>query len=227
MLVCPACRNENAEEARFCTTCGRSLAPEEAALLSPSRRDEPGLEIDLPPPRRYSPLPAILTLAAIVLVGLGTLTWFALRPNPCEGKFTSSQFPYCVAVPEGWQQASAAVRGTSVDAFMPAREGLTMWVHAGEAPAGADAQQITEQLRAQAAGSGLSPTQPRPLEIAGTEALSVEYTRSDATTGSRITERRITLVRDDLLWQIVISGDDRRVHRAEELRQILASWAWK
>src|SRR5918996_534022 len=101
MLVCPNCRQENPEEAQFCTVCGRTLAPDIAGLERPVRREQRPDAFEIPAPKPPSPLPGIITLA-VVAVGIGIIgVWLALRPNPCAGKFTSDRYPYCVAIPSG------------------------------------------------------------------------------------------------------------------------------
>lgn len=228
MLVCPTCRSENQEDARFCTTCGRSLSPEEAPLVAPTRRETGELEIDVAPPKRQSPVPGIVTLAVVLLAGIGAVAWFALRPNPCAGKFSSERFPYCVAVPQGWQEAEVDIQGTAVDAFTPSNEGPTVFVYAASAPEGLDTERYTDDLRSDAQSSGLFPTAPRPVEVGGDEALTWELTKSDSTTGTLITERRVTLVRDGMLWQILIFGNERAVERSlPAFEQMLDTWSWK
>lgn len=228
MLVCPTCRNENQEDAQFCTTCGRSLSPEDAALVAPARREPADLEIDIPPPKRQSPLPGLFALAAVLVAGVGAVTWFALRPNPCAGKFSSERFPYCMVVPRGWQEAQVDVQGSAVDAFTPSDDGPTVFVYAADAPDGLDTEGYTDDLRSEAQDSGLFPTNPRPIEIGGDDALVWELTKSDTTTGSMITERRVTLVRDGTLWQILLFGRERAVDRSEpQFEHMLETWAWQ
>lgn len=228
MLVCPTCRSENREDAQFCTRCGRSLSPEEVALVAAPARETGELEIDIPAPRQQSPVPGIVALAAVLVAGIGAVTWFALRPNPCAGKFSSERFPYCVAVPQGWQEAQVDVEGTPVDQFTPSNEGPTIFVHASSAPDGVDTQGYAEALRSDAQEAGLFPTAPRPLDIGGDEGLAWEVTKSDATTGSFIVERRVALVRDGMRWDILIFGRERALDRAlPAFQRMLATWSWK
>ncbi len=228
MLVCPSCRSDNLEDAEFCTTCGRSLSPDEASVVAPGRREPAELEIDVPPPKPRSRVPGLVALAAILFAGLGAVTWFALRPNPCAGKFSSERFPYCVAVPQGWQGVPVDVQGMPVDQFTPTNEGPIVFVHAASAPDGADTQSYARALHANLQESGLLPTAPRPLEIAGDEALVWDVTKSDATTESFIVERRIALVRDGMSWDIVIFGKESALERAlPTFQRMLDTWAWK
>jgi zinc-ribbon domain len=71
VLVCPACRSENVEQAQFCSRCGRSLIPEEGSIRRLERHKESGSFMDVPAPTQASPVPGILTLVGIVVVGLG------------------------------------------------------------------------------------------------------------------------------------------------------------
>ena len=228
MLVCPSCRSENLEDAQFCTTCGRSLSPEEASVVAPGRREPAELEIDVPPPKPQSPVPGLVALAVLVLAGLGAVTWFALRPNPCAGKYSSERFPYCVTVPRGWQRAQVEVEGLPADQFTPADEGPTVLVRAASAPEGFDTESYAEALRTNLQESRLFPTAPRPIEVGGDEALAWSVTDSDATTGSFIVERRIALVRDGMVWDILIFGKERALERAlPAFQAMLDTWAWK
>jgi hypothetical protein len=228
VLVCPACRSENHEDAQFCTTCGRSLSPDETALVATPRRETGELEIDVPAPRTQSAVPGIVALTAILVAGIGAATWFALRPNPCAGKFSSDRFPYCVTVPQGWQEAQVDIQGTPVDQFTPSNEGPTVFVHASSAPEGFDTQSYADALRSDAQESGLFPTAPRPLAVGGDEGLAWDVTKSDATTGSFIVERRIALVRDGMRWDILIFGKERALERAlAAFERMLATWSWK
>lgn len=56
MLVCPACRRDNPEEAQFCTFCGRTLAPEASVVGRSVRREDRTETFDIPVPKPPSPL---------------------------------------------------------------------------------------------------------------------------------------------------------------------------
>lgn len=229
MLVCPNCRSDNQEDSRFCTTCGRSLSPDEAAMVARPRREEAEPEMDIPAPREYSPLPGILTLAVIALAAIGVTTWFLLRPNPCEGKFTSDRFPYCVTVPSSWQAQQVQLQsGQTLDAFVaPQQDGARVYVLAEEA-GGLNTQTFTEESREQLRSDGLFPTPPEPVDVDGVQGFSWEVTQQSEATGTLVTENRVTLVRDGMRWVIVLLGPQPDVERSlPEFQDMLETWSWK
>lgn len=227
MLVCPTCRSENLEEARFCSSCGRSLAPEDAAMVRGPRGDRLEELIDVPAATPRRPLRAIVALATVVVLAAGVAAWSALRPNPCTGKFTSEQFPYCVTVPKGWHGGAVELdEDTTADAFRPRAEGATVLVLARQAE-GADTEAFAREQRTAQEAAGLFPSPTKPVEVDGADGLAWGFTDTDAD-GKLLRERWVALVHGDEEWLIVISGPHRRVVRAmPKFDGMLSSWAWK
>jgi hypothetical protein len=227
MLVCPNCRRENLEEAQFCSYCGRSLAPETSGLGRPAKREQAEDAFDLPVPKPPSAVPGIVTLVALV-VGLGGLgTWFALRPNPCEGKFTSDQYPYCVTVPQGWREGTQQIGETRADAFRPQTEGAVVLVVAEEVEPGTNTEAYAEVYRDNQEEGGLFPGPVQRVDVGGTEAVAWEITGTTEE-GTSVRQRQLTVVRDGRGWLITFAGavDGYRQHRPL-FDGMLDSWAWK
>src|SRR5688572_30440558 len=148
MLVCPTCRGENGEDARFCTRCGRSLSVEEASRLGPRRREERPEAFDIPPPKVSSPVPGIVTLALLVALAGGVGAWWILRPNPCEGKFTSPRFPYCLELPSGWRDGTEQIQGAEADTYAPQDFDPVVLVIAEPSQPGASTRAFADAQRA-------------------------------------------------------------------------------
>jgi hypothetical protein len=150
-----------------------------------------------------------------------------LRPNPCEGKFTSEHFPYCVVVPQGWQTGALTIEGNDADGFAPPTSTATVVVIAQGAPQGFDTRSYTQQQQNAYREAGLIPTEPRPVEIDGTPGLLWELS-DESQTGGLVVERRITLVHEGMAWLIAIYGDEKQVDRnLPEFEGMLTSWSWK
>jgi hypothetical protein len=227
MLVCPNCRRDNPEEAQACTFCGRSLAPEAAGLGRLVRREPSTDAFDIPVPKPPSPLPGIITLAAVA-VGLAVLgTWLLLRPNPCEGKFSSDRYPYCVAIPEGWAEGAQEIGGTTADAYRPRTEGAVVLVVAEEVDPATNTEAYAEVYRDNQEQGGLFPGPARRIEIGGSEAVVWEITGT-TDEGTEVRQRQLTVVRDGMGWVITFAGatDGYREHR-QLFESMIQSWAWK
>lgn len=226
MLVCPACRNENVEQAQFCSRCGRSLLPEEGALRRLERRQESAAFMDVPAPAEVSPVPGILTLVGILVVGLGVGLWFFLRPDPCAGKYASQQFPYCLEVPQGWEGSRRTIQGTSADAFAPRAQLPVVLVIAGDSQPGADSRSYAQAQRDALEADGLFPSPVEEDQVGGSQALAWEMTTTDVD-GTVLRERRVTLVKDGQAWIILMvasqDGYDRALDRFEGM---LDTWSW-
>lgn len=227
MLVCPNCRQENPEEAQFCTVCGRSLAPAVAGQERPIRREERTDAFDIPAPKPRSPLPGIISLVAVA-VGIGVLgVWLALRPNPCEGKFTSDRYPYCVVIPEGWREGAQEIGGATADAYRPQTEGAVVLVVAEEVDQGTNTEAYAEVYRDNQEQGGLFPGPPRRIVIGGSEAVVWEITGTTEE-GTSVRQRQLTVVREGMGWVITFAGatDGYEEHRPL-FDGMLQSWAWK
>jgi hypothetical protein len=227
MLVCPNCRRENPEEAQFCTVCGRSLSPDVSGQERPVRREERPETFDIPAPTPPSPLPGIITLGAVA-VAIGVLgIWLALRPNPCEGKFTSDRYPYCVAIPEGWRESAQEIGGATADAYRPQTEGAVVLVVAEEVEAGTNTEAYAEVYRDNQEQGGLFPGPARHIDIGGSDGVVWEITGTTEE-GTSVRQRQLTVVRDGMGWVITFAGasDGYQEHR-ELFDGMLQSWAWK
>lgn len=226
MLVCPNCRRDNAEEAQFCTFCGRSLAPDAAGGDRPVRREERPETFEIPAPKPPNAIPGIVTLVALV-VGLGGIgTWLALRPNVCEGKFSSDRYPYCVAVPQGWQESGQEIGGTTADSFRPQTEGAVVLVVAEEVDPGTNTEAYADVYRGNQEDGGLFPGPVRRIEVGGTDAVVWEITGT-TDEGTSVRQRQLTVVRDGMGWVITFAGavDGYRQHRPI-FDGMLQSWSW-
>lgn len=226
MLVCPVCRAENQEESRLCANCGRTLEPEEISLRGLSRREGQGAFIDFPTPTRPSAVPGIIGLALVGLLVLGAGTWFLVRPDPCAGKFASTQFPYCMAVPRGWEGTQQVFQDTPADAFAPRTELPIVLVTAGNTQPGVDSVAYAEAQRQALEADGLFPSPIERDQVAGSDALAWEITWTD-TDGTVIRERRVTLVRDGQGWMIFLVSSEQNYRQAlSQFRNMLDTWSW-
>jgi hypothetical protein len=226
VLVCPHCRGENVEESRFCNTCGRSLEPGDMALRRLERSEERSEFLDFPTPKRPSPVPGIvgLSLLGVVLLGLGT--WVLLRPDPCARKFESTQFPYCLTVPRGWEAGAQPIQDTPTDVFAPQAALPFVFVTAEATPPEVDSQAYADVQRQGLESGGLFPSRIEQDEVGGSEALAWEMTYTD-TDGTVIRQRMITLVRDGQAWQIVLVSTQQDFREAlGRLDSMLETWAW-
>jgi hypothetical protein len=227
MLVCPNCRSDNLEDARFCRFCGRSLEP----VGLPPRRLEARVDadhMDIPPPRVPSAVPGIIALALIGLALAGGALYYAVRPNPCEGKFSSVLFSYCANIPAGWSGGSQLAGQENLDQFSPGGEDAVTWVRVQEVldPA-IQTQQYAQQFRTSQEANGLSPGRIEPLSLDGEEALAWEVSVA-AEDGSNLVLREVVLVREDGAWRIELVATEDMYPRARlAFENLLSSWRWK
>ena len=213
MLVCPSCRSDNQEEARFCTACGRSLEPEEGALLRTPRRevrDEP----DEPARRPASSLPAALVLAVVLALGGGLGAWWAFRPEaapptPCRGKdFVSRVYPYCMEVPEGWEGGTTRTVTGVFDRFTPERtqDAVEMEVRVGTVLPGVNTATFAQEFRTSQETQGLQVSDVRALVVGGDQGVT--WTASGRGDGGELVhQRQVVLVRGGLSWRASLTGE--------------------
>jgi hypothetical protein len=226
VLVCPHCRGENVEESRFCNTCGRSLEPGDMAIRRLERSEERSEFLDFPPPKRPSAVPGIvaLSLLGVTLLGLGA--WFLLRPDPCAQKFESTQFPYCLTVPRGWEAGPQPIQDVPTDVFGPQAALPFVYVTADAAPPEADSRSYANVQRQGLEADGLFPSPMEGDEVGGSDALAWETTFTDSD-GTVIRQRTITLVRDGQAWQIGLVSTQQDFREARtQLEAMLSSWSW-
>jgi hypothetical protein len=228
VLVCPNCRNENQEDARFCKVCGRALEPVHIRLQGQRAPDQTAEDMDLPPAKRRGALPLILGLVVVGTVLVLGGVWYAARPNPCQGKFSSVLFGYCAEIPEGWRGGSQVEATENIDQFVPPDDDAFARVRVREIvdPA-TQTQQYAQQFRISQESRGLEPTQLEGVDLDGEEALAWEVFLPTED-GDMIRAREVVIVREDGAWQISLwstEADYAEVRPAFE--ELLATWAWK
>jgi hypothetical protein len=227
VLVCPECRADNLEDARFCRYCGRSLEP---VGLAPRRADTrtPSEDMEIPPPRAPSIIPVVIAVAVLGLgVAAGAL-WYAVRPNPCEGKFSSALFAYCAEIPQGWSGGSQLAGQENLDQFAPSGEDAVTWVRVQEVldPA-IQTEQYAQQFRTSQEANGLAPGRIEGLNLDGEQALAWEVSVTSQE-GENLVLREVVLVREDGAWRIELVSTEQMYPQARvAFENLLSSWRWK
>lgn len=209
MIVCPACRHVNEEEAHVCARCGGSLEPAPSTLM-PQRRTGAAPAIpEVPKPKPPSPWRAAAIIGGLVAVLAAAGAFWLLRPDPCEGtNFASPTFGYCLTVPEGWI-AEPARFGDQVmlDQFSPPRDAATVIVDSSDLARGITLERWAAFVRARDVEAGLTPGPATEIAVAGVPARQWDLTAtSDAGTSYRM--REVVLVRDEIGWRITLSDTE-------------------
>ena len=222
MLVCPFCRAPNPEDHTVCSECGRELQhgvhPETGMI-----RSQAPVEVESPPPVKPGPRwGRITTLLVVVAVGAGVWVWLGVRPQPCDHKFSSSQFAYCLSVPRGWTASAASIGPTGVDQFvsepatavvmsLPLRSGVTLGQYA------TIARQIDSQKGLTAGAAALTTLGG---ETAYQWDLSVK--------GGRFQGLEVVTVRDDVGWTLQLD-DDQATYTAHvgQFRSMLSTFHFR
>ena len=228
MLVCPNCRNENSEDARFCQVCGRGLDPSAAPMRGQRERAEGTGDLDVPPPRSASVLPLILALATVVVAVVVFSIWYGSRPNPCEGKFSSVLFGYCAEIPEGWRGGSQVTAQENIDEFSPNQDEAVTWVRVREIvdPA-TQTQQYAQQFRTSQEAEGLDPSRVEAVALDGEQALAWEVTVTTQD-GDPLRIREVVIVREDGAWRITLAATEMSYPDARVgFEALLSTWTWK
>jgi hypothetical protein len=233
VLVCPHCRGENSEESRFCNRCGRELEPMQMAMVSRERSDGT-TELDMPPPKKPSPVFGIVVLVGLGLAIAGGVTWFALRPEPtsvaadrCQGKFESPLNPYCVLVPEGWRGRTVRTATGALDIFQPtSQEGVGVAVRAGTVVPGVTTGLYAQEIRSTQETAGLSLTDVQGIRVGGEIGATWDFAARDGE-GSLVQVRHVVVVRGDVGWRITLEGERDSFEEAlAPFRQMLATWTF-
>src|SRR5918996_1215491 len=227
MLVCPECRNENPEAAKFCTRCGRGLDAAEATYRRLERR-EGADEIDIEVPKPPNPLRGILGIVAVIVAVLAVGAWWLLRPNPCEGKQASPQFPYCLEVPRGWEQATEEIGGgQQADTYAPPSGDAAILVVAEQVQPGTETTAYAETHRSQEEAGGLFPGPIEQIDVAGTDAVSWEVTTTTEG-GTVVHQLQVAMVRGGSGWGITYVGNEEGFPRDRDLfQQVLETWRFQ
>ena len=206
MVICPACRHVNDEEATACAQCGSSLEPGVATLL-PVRRAEterPPLEIRAPkPPSRARPYVIIGGLVVAALVAGGV---FLFRPDPCRGtNFESETFGYCLLVPEGWEAGPARFGAdVTLDQFAPPTNSATVIVEAVDLESGEALEDWSARVRQRDEDAGLAPGDSSELVLDGVGALAWDVA-VEPEDGQAFRMREVVAVRGEVGWRITLS----------------------
>ena len=228
MLVCPQCRIDNLEDARFCRACGRSLE----AVGIPLRRPEGvsiGEGIDLPPARKQSVWPAILLGVLVLVGGAAWFVWSAVRPDPCDGKFASAQYPYCVQLTGQWSGGLAPEGDEIVDRFIH---------NAVEAQADVQIEQVldpsvttaqyAQQFRTSLEAEGLDPEPAIAFMLDGEQAVSWNYSLAGAEGEPPIRLQEVVIVRPEGAWRITLTAlDEAQTQAINDFNLFLDSWRWR
>jgi hypothetical protein len=228
VLVCPKCRNENQEDARFCKVCGRALEPVHIRLEGQREADETAVDMDLPPVKKRGALPLVLGLVVLATVLVLGGVWYAARPNPCEGKFSSVLFGYCAEIPEGWRGGSQVEATVDVDQFVPPADEAFAQVRVREVvdPA-TQTQQYAQQFRISQEARGLEPSRLEGVDLDGEQALAWEVF-VPTEDGDVVRARQVVIVREDGAWQISLYANETDYSNVRPgFEELLATWTWK
>ncbi len=231
MLVCPSCRNENLEEAGFCRVCGRSLEPVGSYMRRLDRDQDDELALDVPAPRTGPPW---MALGLVVLVMLGVAGWAVFstaQPDPCRGRFSSSLYPYCAEIPEGWE-GGAALDGTeTIDRFVRDSQEVdavaNVRVEQVIDPT-VQTQQYAQQFRTSQEANGLDPGPVEVIVIDGEQAVAWDFSAPSEPGQPTLSVRDVIAVRPDGAWQIRFVATEEAYEEARfAFEEMLASWRWK
>jgi hypothetical protein len=219
VLICPFCRASNPEDRETCAQCGRDLRQAVQPLPS-TVPHEPPSDIEPPPPVKSGPRwGRIVALGVVVLLLAGGGTWLSVRPQPCDGKYTSTQFGYCVTVPQGWRASVAHIGPTDVDQYValpattivmsiPLRSGVSLAQYAGAA-------------QDQDKSKGLTAGPPVMTEVGGASALQWEISKKNG----RFKGVEVVTVHDDVGWTIQLNDDEATIgSHLDQFRSMLSSF---
>jgi hypothetical protein len=237
MLVCPSCRAENLEDASVCRHCGNALEATGSPMRGLDRSAEAEPQLELPPPRAQSVWPVVIT---VLVVGLGLLGWglfAAVRPNPCEGKYSSALFSYCTKIPTGWAGGSRFDPEGNLDRYEhlgtgttdPGAAETTVEVTQVLDPSVAT-QQYAQQFRTSQEADGLNLGPIEGVMLDGEQALAWDFSvqQGAAAADASLEVRDVIVVRGDGAWQIRFVATPEVYEEARiGFEQMLASWRWK
>ena len=227
MVVCPTCRETNAEDHLVCQKCGTSLEPGAVAL--PPRRESSRVPIEIRKPEPPPKWRAVVILAAIGGMVLGAGAYLLFRPDPCDGtNFASDSFGYCLLVPDGWEAGPARFGAqVTLDQFAPPTGSATVVVEAVDLETGTGLEQWSEFVRERDEGAGLTPGPAGETTIDGTNALRWDVSVA-AEGGESFLMREVVVVMDDIGWRITLNDlQDGFDTSAVVFDDMLDSWQFR
>lgn len=229
MIVCPHCRTTNAEEATACSRCGRSLEP--GVMRLEARRTEPRPAVEVPTPAPPSRVPAVAALVAVTAVGLGAGAWFLwFRPDPCrDANFSSTNFGYCLTVPEGWTAQPANIGSTvTLDQFASSSDSAVVLVDAADLQQGTGLDQFASFVRQKDEQAGLTPGPVTETTIGGEPAQRWDF-EATSPNGTTYAVREVVVVRDDVGWRVQLTdaGASLDASTLGPFEQMLSSWRFR
>jgi len=227
VVVCPTCRETNAEDHLVCQKCGTSLEPGAVAL--PPRRESSRVPIEIRKPEPPPKWRAVVILAAIGGMVLGAGAYLLFRPDPCDGtNFASDSFGYCLLVPDGWEAGPARFGAqVTLDQFAPPTGSATVVVEAVDLETGTGLEQWSEFVRERDEGAGLTPGPAGETTIDGTNALRWDVSVA-AEGGESFLMREVVVVMNDIGWRITLNDlQDGFDTSAVVFDDMLDSWQFR
>ena len=208
MSACPSCGAQAPDDAKFCANCGAQLteastqdtpeatspepeAPEarspvaDDAALATTSAEEPAPSPLARGERKGAGFGVLLLLVAIAGLVVGATVWALSFKDPCEGKFSSERFAYCLSVPQGWQASPARIGSAEVDQFAkPTGVGVVIVQSQPlDAAAEGEAAQLetyAQQLRDQSEEAGMEVGAANEATLDGHDALVWSATSTTA-----------------------------------------------
>jgi hypothetical protein len=229
VVICPACRHVNAEDATVCVQCGGTLEPGFAtrAAIRRTESERPPLEIQPPePPSKWRPYVVVGVLVAVVF---GGAVVYLLRPDLCGGtNFTSPNFGYCLRVPDGWEAGPARFGAdVTLDQFAPPTESATVVVEAVDLETDDTLQDWSQYVRQKDESSGLAPGGISETRLGGVGAhqWDIEVTSAD---GRSFRMREVVAVRDGFGWRIALNDEAGDFDSSSDaLQDMIESWQFR
>jgi hypothetical protein len=153
---------------------------------------------------------------------------FGESPEPCQGKFVSSLYGYCMEIPEGWTGGAVRTPIGAADHFQPPDAGVVVRVRSGEVVPGVNTVQYAQGFRSteEALGLTVGPTQTVRVGEAAT-GLAWDASGDVPDWGPGI-QREVVLVRGTEGWRITLLGRLENIDEARlALNIMLNTWSWR
>jgi hypothetical protein len=194
-------------------------------MVSVRSATRPHEEFDLTPPPPPPLWPRITVLIGVLVIGIGLVSWLALKPSPCDGKFSSDQFAYCIQVPSGWHQEPASIGPLSVDQFVRTDEALVVVVAFSLQP-GTELKGYARIARIHARDAGLSAGESVESRLGNTPALEWDLHSTDSLLNYQGLE--VVAVTGDVGWTIQLDASRLSFPRhVQAFRTMLHSWHFR